>query len=203
VKPVLKAFMLLVVIAAVLLIAVFTWVDSRGISAKAQPGRVETALARTMRRLAIPRNAADRKNPVARSPEVIAEGMGHYADHCAACHANDGSGETEIGLGLYPKAPDMRLAATQSLTDGELFYIIEHGVRFTGMPGWSTGTPAGEEASWHLVNFVRHLPRLTDADLEAMAAMNPRSPEEIRQELEAERFLAGEDPAPAAPGHAH
>src|SRR5215216_1054944 len=119
-RSVLLAFLLLVAIAAIALIAAFIWIDARGISAKAQPGRVETAVARTMRRLAIPRDARDRPNPVPPSPEVIAQGMAHYADHCAACHANDGSGETEIGLGLYPKAPDMRQAATQSLTDGEL-----------------------------------------------------------------------------------
>src|SRR5215204_5096493 len=84
--------------------------------------------------------------------------MAHFADHCAVCHGNDGRGDTEMGRGLYPKAPDMRLDATQQLSDGELFYIIEHGIRFTGMPGWRTGTTAGEESSWHLVRFIRHLP---------------------------------------------
>jgi hypothetical protein len=98
-----------------------------------------------------------------------------------------------MGRNLFPKAPDMRLPTTQSLTDGELFWIIEHGVRFTGMPGWSTGTKEGEAASWHLVHFIRHLPDITEADLEDMAARNPRSPEEVRQDIEAERFLRGED----------
>ena len=93
-RAVLKAFGLLLVLATVLLVAVFIWIDSRGISAKAVPGRVETVVARTMRRLAIPSDARDRKNPVDRSTEVVAEGMAHYADHCAACHANDGSSPT-------------------------------------------------------------------------------------------------------------
>jgi mono/diheme cytochrome c family protein len=158
-----------------------------------------------MRRLAVPQNDRNRQNLVPATPEVIAAGRAHYADHCAACHANDGSGETQLGLGLYPKPPDMRQAATQSLTDGELFYIIENGIRLTGMPAWSTGTPEGEEASWHLVHFIRRLPKLTAEEVEQMEAMNPRSPAEIRQDIEAERFLAGEDPAPgtgAAP-HVH
>jgi len=115
--------------------------------------------------------------------------MAHYADHCASCHANDGSGDTAIGRGLYPKAPDMRRPATQDLSDGELFHVIEHGIRFTGMPGWRTGTASGEDSSWKLVQFIRHLPRLTDSEIEAMKALNPRSPEEIRQEIEEERFL--------------
>jgi mono/diheme cytochrome c family protein len=138
------------------------------------------------------------------SPAVLADGMAHYADHCASCHANNGSGDTEMGRGLFPKPPDMRLAATQDLTDGELFYIIEHGVRFTGMPGWSTGTESGENATWHLVYFIRQLSKLTDEDLERMETMNPRSPEEIRQRMEEEKFLRGGDIRPSQPNsHQH
>src|SRR5262249_36175555 len=137
-RPVLITLGVLIGIAAVMLVVAFIWIGSRGLSAKAPPRRLGTAVAGATRRPAGPPAARDRKNPIARSPEVIAEGMEHYADHCAACHANDGSGDTEIGLGLYPKPPDMRQAGTQSLTDGELFYIIENGVRLTGMPAWST-----------------------------------------------------------------
>jgi mono/diheme cytochrome c family protein len=115
--------------------------------------------------------------------------MAHFADHCASCHANDGSGNTEMGRGLFPKAPDMRLAATQQLSDGELFYVIERGIRFTGMPGWGNGTTAGEESSWRLVHFIRHLPALSAAEVDAMKARNPRSPDDIRYEIEEERFL--------------
>jgi mono/diheme cytochrome c family protein len=209
-KAVLKALLLLLLVIAVSAVVTFIWIGSRGISAKVDPGPVETAVARTMRRLAVPRADRDRPNPVKATPGIIAAGMAHYADHCAACHANDGSGETEIGLGLYPKAPDMRKPATQQLTDGELFYIIENGVRLTGMPAWSTGTKDGTEQTWHLVHFIRHLPTITEDDVEKMKALNPRSPEEIRQEIEAERFLSGESPAPSSPvqpnrgaGHVH
>lgn len=160
-----------------------------GLSARGEPGAMETAIARTARRLAIPSEARARRNPIPASPEVLTDGMAHYADHCATCHANDGTGNTEMGKGLFPRAPDMRLPATQELSDGELFYVIEHGIRFTGMPGWSTGTAAGEDSTWRLVHFVRHLPQLAPAELEAMKNRNPRSPEEILQEIEEERFL--------------
>lgn len=160
-----------------------------GLSARADATPAEVALARRARGFAIPSAVRARSNPVAESAEVRGDGMAHYADHCAVCHANDGSGNTEMGRGLFPKAPDMRLAATQDLSDGELFYVIENGIRFTGMPGWGTGTPAGEEATWRLVHFIRRLPHLTADELEAMKQRNPRSPEEIRQEIEEERFL--------------
>jgi mono/diheme cytochrome c family protein len=165
------------------------YLRATGLDAMTQPGAIEARMARVARRLAIPATIRTTANPVAKSAEAVANGMAHFADHCALCHANDGSGDTEMGRGLYPKAPDMRLAATQELSDGELFYVIEHGIRFTGMPGWRTGTKAGEESSWQLVHFIRHLPMLTEVELAAMKARNPRSPEDIRHEIEEERFL--------------
>jgi hypothetical protein len=103
-----------------------------------------------------------------------------------------------MGRNMFPRAPDMRLAATQQLSDGELFWIIENGIRFTGMPGWSTGDRAGEEASWRLVHFIRYLPHITPEDVKQMETLNPRSPEEIRQQIEEEEFLSGGDkPEPA------
>ena len=178
------------VVAAVILAAMgVVYLKSSGLSTRGEPGEMETMIARSARSIAIPASARALQNPIPVSAGVIAEGMAHYADHCASCHANDGSGKTEMGEGLFPKAPDMRLPATQDLSDGELFYVIEHGIRFTGMPGWGTGTAAGEQSSWHLVHFMRHLPKLTAEELETMKERNPRSPQEIRLELEEERFL--------------
>jgi mono/diheme cytochrome c family protein len=170
------------------------YLRSTGLTARADAGSVEVSMARRARSFAIPSSARARRNPIPQSPEVLAEGMSHYADHCAACHANDGSGKTEMGQGLFPKAPDMRLAPSQQMSDGELFYVIEHGIRFTGMPAWSTGTASGEESTWHLVHFLRHLPQLTTSELEAMKERNPRSPLEIRLEIEEERFLNQGEP---------
>ena len=183
---------------------VVAWLVSQGASARPAPGALETAVARRLRAAAIPRAARGLRNPVPASPEALNAGLEHFADHCATCHANDGSGDTEMGRGLYPRSPDMRLAATQSLTDGELFYIIENGVRLTGMPAWGTGTPEGEQASWHLVRFIRKLPKLTPDEIERMRELNPKSAAELREEEDARRFLAGENNAPKpAPAHKH
>lgn len=171
------------------ILAGLVYLRATGLDAMSEPGTMESRVARTARRVAIPASIRTRPNPIARSAESVTDGMAHFADHCAVCHANDGSGDTEMGRGLYPKAPDMRRAPTQQLSDGELFYVIEHGIRFTGMPGWGNRTNAGEESSWRLVHFIRHLPMLTAAELDAMKARNPRSPEEMRYEIEEERFL--------------
>lgn len=204
-KAVFKAFLLLVGVVLVTGAGVAFYVVRTGVSARDQPGAIETFIARNVRTVAIARRARDLRNPVERTPEVVAVGRAHFADHCAVCHANNGSGETSIGEGLWPKPPDMRREETQNLSDGELFYIIEQGIRFTGMPGWATGTPEGEEASWRLVHFVRHLPNVSEPELAEMAELNPKSAEEWRQEQEAREFLEGvgaESPGRSTP-HAH
>ena len=182
--------LLLLMMAALGGIAAYS-VITRGLSAHDEPSRVEKGLALAMRRWATPAEMRTRANPVSPTDAVLAGAMAHFADHCASCHANDGSGDTTIGRGMYPKPPDMRLARTQELSDGELFWIIEHGIRLTGMPGWSTGTPVGERDSWGVVHFIRHLPKLTPEDIQRMEGLNPKSAEEWREEEEARRFLEG------------
>jgi mono/diheme cytochrome c family protein len=174
---------------AIVLVAL-GYVRVTGLDARAESGDLEARVARAVRPVAIPSDIKGRTNPVPLTPAVLDEARAHFADHCASCHANDGSGQTELGRGLYPKAPDMRLPASQQMSDGELFYVIEHGIRFTGMPAWSTGTAAGETSTWQLVHFIRHLPRISESELEMMKPLNPRSPADVRQEIEEERFLS-------------
>ena len=204
-RRVLRAFLLLLVFAALAGSLGVWYFVSRGVSARGQPGRVEQFLAGRVRTMAVARRAKSLTNPVAYSEEVIADGRAHFADHCAICHANDGSGQTTIGRGVWPKAPDMRQAATQSLSDGELYWIIENGVRFTAMPAWSTGTKEGETASWNLVHFIRRLPKLTPEELQEMESLNPKSPADIRQQIAEEEFLKGgaQKPPPTATPRRH
>ena len=199
-----RALLILVVLlAAVGGIAVYSIVG-RGLSTHDEPSRVEAVLARSMRRWATSADTRGRTNPVRATPEVLDQALKQFADHCATCHANDGSGDTEIGRALYPRAPDMRSAQTQSLTDGEIFSIIEHGIRLTGMPGWGNGTPEGERESWALVHVIRGLPKLTPEDIERMEALNPKTPAEFKEAEEIRRFLQGEpDPSTPSPTKKH
>src|SRR5688572_8891316 len=130
-----RAKVTLGILAVVVLAGIVTFASMirRGFSAHDEPSRVEAVMARAMRQWAVPSDLRDMKNPVPLTPQVLADGRGHFADHCAGCHGNDGKGGG-MGSQMYPKAPDMTLPATQSLSDGELFSIIENGVRLTGMP---------------------------------------------------------------------
>jgi predicted CXXCH cytochrome family protein len=134
----------------------------RGFSAADQPSGLERVMARTVRNLGIPSRARNEKNPLPAAPGVLAEAEERFGERCANCHGNNGNGESNIGKNLYPKAPDLRLPATQHLTDGEIHYIIKNGVRLTGMPAW--GNPHIEQDdtdAWKLVLFVRSIAGLT------------------------------------------
>lgn len=155
----------------VLSIAIFVWFVSGGISARRTPSAAETWVGARTRSLAIPASARQMRAPTPPDAGALKSAMERFADHCAVCHANDGSGQADVGRGLYPRPPDMRGGATQSMTDGEIFHIINEGVRFTGMPAWNH--EAGQ--TWALVGFIRHLPELSKAELGQMRSLNPAS----------------------------
>lgn len=163
-------------------------VIQRGFSARAQPSVLETLVAESARSWSIPIVAKRRVNPIRPSEEVYRDARAHFADHCAQCHANNGSGDTPMGRNLYPKPPDLRLPGTQNRTDGELYYTIQCGVRLSGMPAF--GDPIdNDQDTWKLVVFIRHIPKISDQEELEMERLNPRSPEEIREEMEEDQFL--------------
>lgn len=181
----------ILIVVLVVLAAVAGWgywfITAHGFSAREKPTSLEAWLARHARRLATDPRARGLKNPVPATALSLAEARDHYADHCAICHANDGSGQTTIGQNLYPPAPDMRQRGTQELTEGEIFQIIRNGIRFTGMPGWG----GQDEENWKLVLFIRHLPQLTPEERRLMNEIN---------QLDGD---SAAEPAPAPSGEEH
>jgi len=189
-----RTLLLSIVVAGVAGAAAFGWMTiRRGFSARDNPSAMEAYVAKTARKLSIPASERDAKNPFAPTPEVLSEARAHFADHCAICHGNDGSGKTEIGQNLYPKTPDMRQSETQNLTDGQMYYIIHNGIRLTGMPAW--GGPDKDNDSWRLVSFIRHLPQMTSEEMKEMEEFNPKSPAERLEEQEEQQFLNEDQPS--------
>jgi mono/diheme cytochrome c family protein len=186
--PILATLVAIVLIVGSIAVVVLI---RRGLSARDEPTLIEETIARSVRHFAIPAAMRQRRNPVPLTDKILAEGRAHWADHCATCHANDGSGQTEIGRNLYPKAPDMRQARTQNLTDGELFSIIRNGIRLTGMPAWGDAAGHEDEDNWELVHFIRHLPKITPQELQEMKSLNPVNPMELKEEQEEKKFLEG------------
>src|ERR1700686_1652626 len=136
-----KVTLLILIIIGVFAAIYGASVIRHGFSATDQPSAVETVLARTVRNLGIPRSARQETNPWTATPALLDEARGNFMNHCAGCHGKDGDGRSGIGQNLYPKAPDLRQPETQRLTDGEIHYIIQNGVRLTGMA--AMGNPHG------------------------------------------------------------
>jgi len=85
-----------------------------------------------------------------------------------------------MGENMYPRVPDLADPAVQRFSDGALFSIIQNGVRWTGMPAWKR--EHSPEDTWKLVAFVRRVPSLTAADLEAIRHESDRDPHESTHE---------------------
>jgi mono/diheme cytochrome c family protein len=188
-KALVRLIVLLFVVGVVVAAGAVWFVQRHGLSARDEPSRIETEVALRLRHLAIPADQRDRKNPLQASTANVKDGMEHFADHCAICHSNTGVGDTPLARGLYPHPPIMREDRTQSLTDGEMFAIIQNGIRFTGMPAFAD--EHGEEETWKLVLFIRHLPRQTPQEIKAMEKLNPKAPDDEEPKT-AEEPPAGE-----------
>ena len=152
-------------VLVLLCVALYAAVMWEGSSTRARAPWIESRVAQWLLTRTVPTKDRERANPLvaaSRGNELTAGG-GLYRQKCEICHAYDGSGRTEIGAGQYPHPPDLRAAAVQDQSDGELFYHIVNGIRHTGMPAWNVPT----RSTWELVAYIRHLPRMTSADTAA------------------------------------
>ena len=126
------------------------------VTALREPGRVVTAVAnwnlrllvRRASRQGIPQRPADTK-------ASVASGSTLYSSECSLCHGSDGRSPTPMGRWMYPRAADLSSEQVQSFSDQELFWIIQNGIRFTGMPAF--GKVETGDNIWNLVNYVRTL----------------------------------------------
>jgi mono/diheme cytochrome c family protein len=122
-----------------------------------EPGPAETRVANLSKRYFIYR--ASRQGIPARPQDTkasIERGGSHYGFDCSVCHADDGRSQRTPGMWMYPRAPDLTSKQVQGYSDQELFWIIQNGIRFTGMPAFGKVETPGHV--WDLVNYMRTLP---------------------------------------------
>lgn len=129
-----------------------------GCTAHKQPSKVERTLANMAKDIVIPIEAEKLKDPLPVNDEVVQQGQQIYLRSCALCHGTDGHGRTDLGRAMYPPAMDLTSPHVQHWNDAELFWIIQNGVRLTGMPSWKS--TLSETDTWKLVSFIHNLPGL-------------------------------------------
>ena len=169
------AIALIVALSGIALVAAATWrsVIPGLSSARSEPPAIEISIATWLLNASVPTAAKARVNPVGGDPASIAAGRDLFRQKCAVCHAYDGSGKTEIGVGEYPRPPALRSMNTMAMTDGEIFYHIRNGIRNTGMPAWSMP----DAQLWQLVSYLRDLPEVASLSPEPVAGTETRATE--------------------------
>lgn len=139
-----------------------------GCSGSNQPSKEESTLANAAKDVTIPLEAGKKSNPLPDTNEIVSQGQEVFLGSCAQCHGADGRGETEVGRNMAPPAMDLTSAHVQHWNDAELFWIVQNGVRLTGMPAWHSSI--NENDTWKLTRFIHHLPQLDAASTPAANA---------------------------------
>jgi len=135
----------LVVLAALTLV---------GCKAK-QPSSVEETIAQKTKEIAI--GGKDWNNPTPDNEDTIRRGAEHFQHHCQICHGLDGqSTGVPFADKMTPAVAVLASQRVQEYSDGQLKWIIENGIRYTGMPGWKG--LIDDQEMWNIVRYLRHLP---------------------------------------------
>jgi mono/diheme cytochrome c family protein len=147
------AWAIFVLVVVLIVIALMSF----NLTALREPGPVETRVANLSKRYFIYRAGRHGIPPRPQDTKAsIERGGSHYGLDCSICHADDGRSQRTPGLWMYPRASDLTSKQVQSYSDQELFWIIQNGIRFTGMPAF--GNVETPDHVWDLVNYVRTLP---------------------------------------------
>ena len=119
------------------------------------PSRLEKKIVQESKDLVI--GGKDWHNPVPDDGSSIKRGAEHFQHHCQVCHGLDGhTTGVPFAQSVSPPVPDLGAADIQKYTDGQLKWVIQNGIRMSGMPGWNG--LLDENEMWQMVRYIRHLP---------------------------------------------
>ncbi|HZD41704.1 MAG TPA: c-type cytochrome [Terriglobales bacterium] len=159
---------ILVLIVVVILAGWFFGGGVYNIAASKPHSEVVRWVFTNVRDQSIDRHSRGIETPSLDNLALIKKGAREYDEECAICHGAPGKKRTEVAKGLNPEPPDLDKGEVQKkYSDPELYWIIEHGIRMTGMPAF--GPTHNKEEIWRLVAFVKHLPNMKAQEYKGMA----------------------------------
>jgi mono/diheme cytochrome c family protein len=132
----------------------FGFVDPR---ADIEPGSLEENLAMPALDASVDRRVSAMKNPIQATDDNLLAGMKLYQATCSGCHGDISHRHLAFGDSFYPRAPQF-LEDAPDMPENQNFYIIEHGVRLSGMPAWKTSLKESE--IWQLTTFLSNINKL-------------------------------------------
>jgi cytochrome c553 len=128
--------------------------------------------------------------PSLEEPWIVLKGAAHYEIGCRPCHGSPDLPDARIARWMTPQAPYLP-SRISDWTPQELFYIVKHGVKFTGMPAWPSA--ARDDEVWASVAFLLTLPDLDGARYRQLVD----GEEAIRRDGAVLERLSGREPVPS------
>lgn len=150
-------FSILVVVVAGFLILHLGFLD---FNADREPSALEKKIATSAMDESTERHAPQLKNPLQPTDDTLLAGAHLYRDNCAGCHGDPTHMATQLGDSFNPPAPQFWMD-TPDMPDNENFYIIRHGIRWTGMPAW--GKKLNDTQIWQVVTLLSRVDKLPPA----------------------------------------
>src|SRR6202030_1728224 len=161
---------MILILALGVLYALMGFVSMR---ADSPPSRMETALAGHAMDASVARAAPKLANPVTADETNLVAGSRIYSAHCTLCHGDPAHPKSPLADSLNPPAPQFT-DDMANMPENQNFYIIQHGIRWTAMPGWKN--VLSEQQTWQLVTFLSHMHDLPPAAKQVFAGAEPRTP---------------------------
>jgi mono/diheme cytochrome c family protein len=165
------------IVFTLIVIAIFAYVFVHGgyldIRADNPPSPVEKKFAMHAMDESIERHAPHSKNPLQPTNETLIAGAKSYRDNCAGCHGNPTVMDTQLGDSFNPPAPQFWMDSPD-MPENENFYIIKHGIHWTGMPAW--GKKLDDTQIWQVVTLLSHLDKLPDSVNQELQKQGPAAP---------------------------
>ena len=171
-----KGFLLgIVVTVVVAVIVIYAAVELGVIPANAdtRPGPLERWMARTSLRATLARESGTLTNPLPVNTETLLAGIKIYGENCAFCHGDSTGRPTLAGFGLYQHAPTLGRHGVEDDPDGETYWKVTHGIRFTAMP--SFGKTLSDTERWQVTTFLKHMNALPPVAERAWKQISVRS----------------------------
>jgi len=130
-------------------------------NADEHPPRFEEWAAKTSLHATLRRSAPRVQNPLAATDENLTAGIKLYAQNCAVCHGDSNAGPTKVAKGLYQDPPQLAKEGVEDDPDGVIYWKLDHGIRWTGMP--SFGKTLSDKQLWQLTLFLKKMDHLPPA----------------------------------------
>lgn len=156
---------ILTLLAAIVALAGYAYSGAYDVAASQPDSAALRWLLVTARDHSIDRRAAEITVPPLSDPALVQEGFEHYHEMCTGCHLAPGMDSSEIREGMNPQPPVLAKLVPHS-SPAQLFWVIKHGVKMTGMPAW--GGSHSDQMIWAMVAFLQRLPSMTPAQYQAM-----------------------------------